>query len=214
MNEQTAHVVEPYQRPEQQEEAATLGMWVFLITEVLFFGVLFTGYLIGRVLYPDAFAEASRETDVILGTVNTAMLLTSGLTMALAVRAAGLGRRRALFLLLAVTAMIGLVFLGIKGYEYYKDFQHHLVPAVNFEHHSAHPGRVELFFVLYFLMTGLHAIHLSLGVLTVLVIAVLARRGRFNAQYYTPVKLTGLYWHFVDTIWIFLYPLLYLVSRS
>ncbi len=214
MNDRAAFVAEQFQEPQQQQEAATLGMWVFLITEVLFFGVLFAAYMIGRVLYPDAFAAASRETDVVLGTLNTAVLLTSGFTMALAVRAAELGRRRALVILLLLTAIIGVVFLGIKGYEYYKDYHHHLVPALNFHHEGAHPGEVEYFFILYFFMTGLHAIHLTLGVITVAVMTVLSARGHFDERYYTPVKLTGLYWHFVDTIWIFLYPLLYLVSRT
>lgn len=213
MAEQAA-VAEQFQQPEQQREAATLGMWIFLATEVLFFGVLFTGYLIGRVLYPEAFAAASRETELVLGTANTVALLTSGLTMALAVRAAQADRRRALVLLLLVTALIGLAFLGIKGYEYWKDYQHHLVPGLNFRFEGAHPERVELFFLLYFFMTGLHAIHLSLGIGTVLVMTVLSARGHFGSRYFTPVKLTGLYWHFVDTVWIFLYPLLYLVSRS
>lgn len=213
MAEQAA-VAEQFQQPEQQREAATLGMWIFLATEVLFFGVLFTGYLIGRVLYPEAFAAASRETELVLGTANTVALLTSGLTMALAVRAAQADRRRALVLLLLLTALIGLAFLGIKGYEYWKDYQHHLVPGLNFRFEGAHPERVELFFLLYFFMTGLHAIHLSLGIGTVLVMTVLSARGHFGSRYFTPVKLTGLYWHFVDTVWIFLYPLLYLVSRS
>lgn len=213
MSEHVA-VAEQFQQPEQQREAATLGMWIFLATEVLFFGVLFAAYLIGRVLYPEAFAAASRETELMLGTINTVTLLTSGLTMALAVRAAQADQRRALVVLLVLTALIGLAFLGVKGYEYWKDYQHHLVPGLNFRYDGAHPDRVELFFVLYFFMTGLHAIHLSLGIGTVVVMAALAKRGHFGARYFTPIKLTGLYWHFVDTIWIFLYPLLYLVSRS
>ncbi len=214
MSEHPAFLAEQFQAPEQQEEAATLGMWVFLATEVLFFGVLFTSYLIGRLLHPDAFADASRETDVFLGTLNTAVLLTSSLSMALAVRAARLGRRRALVIFLLVTVGIGLAFLGVKGYEYYEDYHHHLIPALNFTYDGPRAAQVELFFILYFLMTGLHAIHVTLGVLTLSVMTALSARGRFSARYYTPVEVTGLYWHFVDIVWVFLYPLLYLVSRA
>ncbi len=207
-------VAEQFQDARQQQAAATLGMWVFLITEVLFFGVLFASYLISRVLHPEAFADASRETDVVLGTLNTAVLLTSSLTMALAVRASQLGQRRALVIFLLVTLAIGLGFLGIKGYEYYKDYQHHLIPVLNFSYDGPRSAQVELFFILYFLMTGFHALHVTIGVIAQAVLVAQARRGRFSARYYTPVELVGLYWHFVDIVWIFLYPLLYLVARA
>ena len=196
----------------QQREAATLGMWTFLATEVLFFGVLFMSYLAYRVVYPETFAEASHHTYVMLGGINTAVLLTSSLTMALAVGAAQAGRRKALVGWLIVTALIGTVFLGIKGYEYFREYQDHLVPAVNFSFDGPHPAQVEIFYYLYFVMTGLHAIHLTIGIGVVSVMAFLASRGHFSSEYHSPVENTGLYWHFVDIVWVFLFPIIYLVG--
>lgn len=209
-----AHLAEQFQRPAQQREAAELGMWVFLATEVLFFGGLFAAYTVGRVLYADAFAAASRHTDVLIGSVNTALLLTSSLTMALAVRAARLGRRSAVTWLLLATWLLGLMFLGLKAIEYAKDYHEHLVPALNFAVEGAHQAQQKLFFVLYFLTTGLHAIHVTIGIGVISVLIVMNRRGRFSRAWNTPVEISGLYWHFVDIVWIFLYPLLYLVSRA
>jgi cytochrome c oxidase subunit 3 len=211
---QASVVAEQFDSAEQQRAAATLGMWVFLSTEVLFFGGLFSAYVVGRVLYPEAFAAASRHTDVVIGTVNTAVLLTSSLTMALAVRASWLGRQRAVTWLLLATLMLGLVFLGLKAVEYTKDYHEHLVPALNFAVDDPREAQIKLFFILYFLTTGLHAIHLTVGVGVVATLIVMNVRGRFSKAYHTPVEIAGLYWHFVDIVWIFLYPLLYLVSRA
>ena len=207
-------VAEQFDNAEQQREAATLGMWVFLTTEVLFFGGLFIGYVIGRVLYPEAFAAASRHTDVVIGTVNTAVLLTSSLTMALAVRAARLDRRRLITVMLFATLVLGLAFLGLKAVEYTKDYHEQLVPALNFAVDEPREPQIKLFFVLYFLTTGLHAIHLTVGIGVIATLILMNLRGRFSKAYYTPVEISGLYWHFVDIVWIFLYPLLYLISRA
>jgi cytochrome c oxidase subunit 3 len=196
----------------QQREAATLGMWIFLATEVMFFGVLFLGFSVYRAAYPEAFAEASRHTDLLLGSVNTIVLLTSSLTMALAVHAAQTGRRKTLVVLLLFTMLLGTVFLGIKGVEYYEKYAARLVPALNFTYPGDHPEQAELYFYLYFAMTGLHGLHIFAGISVLAVIAFLARRGRFSPRYYTPVELTGLYWHFVDIVWVFLFPLLYLIG--
>lgn len=198
---------------EQRRSAATLGMWVFLATEVLFFGVLFGGYAVIRLLNYDAFVVGSHHTDVVLGTINTAVLLTSSLTMALAVRGASLGLRRATTGWLVLTLVLGLVFLGIKAVEYHQEYLDGLVPVLAFQYQGPHAQGVLLFFYLYFVMTGLHALHLIIGVAVVGVMAVRSRRGHFGPEYHIPVELTGLYWHFVDVVWIFLYPLFYLVAR-
>jgi cytochrome c oxidase subunit 3 len=197
----------------QQHEAATLGMWLFLATEVLFFGGLFAAYLVYRVWYPETFGEASRTLDITLGTVNTAVLITSSLTMALAVHAAATNERRGTVLFLALTMLLGAAFLGIKGVEYYDKFAHHHVPGPGFHFEGTAPERAQLFFSLYFAMTGLHALHMIIGFGVLAVILYLARRGAFSTRWHTPVEVAGLYWHFVDIVWIFLFPLLYLVDR-
>jgi len=211
---QASMLAEQFERPEQQREAATLGMWVFLATEVLFFGGLFAAYTVGRILYPDAFAAASRHTDVLIGSINTALLLTSSLTMALAVRAGKQGHSRAITWLLLATLLLGLGFLGLKGVEYTEDFHEHLVPALNISVEGPYEPQQELFFILYFLTTGLHAIHVTVGVCVIGALIAMNIHGRFSKSYYTPVEIGGLYWHFVDIVWIFLYPLLYLVARA
>jgi cytochrome c oxidase subunit 3 len=214
MAESHASVAHQFDDRAQQHESASLGMWAFLATEVMFFGGLFMAYIAYRYGYPDAFATASRRLDETLGGVNTAVLLTSSLTMALAVHAAQAGRRKALVVFLLVTLLLGAVFMGIKGLEYYNEYEEGLIPAFNFTYNGADAQKVQLFFVLYFLMTGLHAIHLTIGIVVVLVVALLAWRGRFSPEYATPVEITGLYWHFVDIVWVFLFPLLYLIART
>jgi cytochrome c oxidase subunit 3 len=196
----------------QQHEAASLGMWVFLVTEILFFGGLFAGYTVYRASYPEAFGEASHHLDRLLGSINTAVLITSSLTMALAVHSAQEGRRRGLIVCLLVTMALGAVFLGIKGTEYAHKFDERLVPGLNFVAEGPHGGQVELFMLFYFIMTGLHALHLGVGIGLLGVLIVLAWRGHFSADYYAPVETGGLYWHFIDIVWIFLFPLLYLIG--
>lgn len=203
-----------YATAEQQAEAASFGMWVFLATEVLFFGGMLLAYTWLRASHPDGVAEAGRHTKVVIGSVNTLVLLTSSFTMAWAVHAAEQGRGKALTRLLVATALLGLLFLGLKGYEYHGEWTEHLVPGLNFHQDGPHARTIELFYFLYFLMTGLHGIHVTIGVVLIALLAVLARRGAFSARYHTPVEVTGLYWHFVDIVWIFLYPLIYLVGRS
>jgi len=197
----------------QQKEAATLGMWVFLVTEVLFFGGMFATYAIYRAWYPEAFAAASHELDVLLGTINTVVLITSSLTMALAVHAAQLGQRRVVLWFLAGTMVLGAVFLGIKSVEYYHKFAEHHVPGPGFQFEREYFRHAQLFFSLYFLMTGLHALHMVIGIGIMLVMFWWAWRGTITADYYSPIEISGLYWHFVDIVWIFLFPLLYLIGR-
>jgi len=199
---------------EQQRDAGTLGMWVFLITEIMFFGGMFTAYLVYRTLYPEVFAAASHSLTVWMGGVNTGVLIGSSLTMALAVYSAQAGSRRALQMFLVLTILLGAVFLFIKGIEYHEKFVEHHIPGVNFEFTEAPQYRHEaqIFFSLYFAMTGVHALHMVIGIGLMLWLLLDAARDRFSPEYHAPVELCGLYWHFVDIVWIFLFPLLYLVG--
>lgn len=199
---------------EQQRTASNLGIWLFLATEILFFGVLFAAYTITRVRFPEAFTIGSRLTDLPLAATNTAVLLTSSLTMALGVYAAQRGARRAVVGWLGLTVVLGCAFLAIKAVEYRVDYLEHLVPALNFQYAGPQADQVELFFYMYFLITGVHALHVLIGIVCIATVAVMASRNAFTAQYYTPVDVTGLYWHLVDIIWLFVFPVLYLVSRS
>jgi cytochrome c oxidase subunit 3 len=199
---------------EQQHDVTTLGMWVFLVTEILFFGGLFLGYSIYRWSYPDAFLAASASLDWKLGALNTGVLIGSSLTMALAVQGAQLGKRRMQVVFLILTILLGAVFLGVKAVEYREKFEHHHVPgpSFHFEEEGIDQGHAQIFFSLYFAMTGMHALHMVIGIGLLTWLLVLASRGRFSARYYNPVEVTGLYWHFVDIVWIFLFPLLYLLG--
>lgn len=288
----SSRVAHQFDDLEQQLEASTLGMWVFLGTEVLFFGGLFAGYTAYRYKFAAAFAEGSQHLDVVLGTFNTGVLLLSSLTMALSVNSVQTGKRKAMLRFLAATMVLGTVFLGIKFVEYRHKFVEHLVPGARFSlvhlHESgaaeatgrvgtiaefgpdhvaierdgklhvfsiaedlqvtldgrparfgdlavgqaarvvpaeegdgavansirANSPRVELFFSFYFAMTGFHALHMIIGVVAVGIVALMARQGRFSPEYYTPVEMTGLYWHFVDIVWVFLFPLLYLIDLT
>jgi cytochrome c oxidase subunit III len=198
---------------EHQQEASTLGMWIFLVTEVLFFGGMFTAYVVYRSTYRAAFEGASNLLDIRLGTINTGVLLLSSLTMALAVRAAAQGRKKPIVFFLSSTILLGAVFLGIKVVEYSQKFAHHEVPGPHFVVPEGLPRQAEMFFSLYFCMTGLHALHMIIGLGLVSWLVRRARRGDFTPRYNTPVDMVGLYWHFVDIVWIFLFPLLYLLGR-
>ena len=199
---------------EQQQQATTLGMWGFLATEVLFFGGMFVGYTVYRLLYHAPFGEASRHLDVVLGAVNTGVLLCSSLTMALGVHEAQEGNRRMVMLFLAITAALGMIFLGIKFFEYYQKFEEHLIPGPHFMWNGADARHASLFFIFYFIMTGMHALHMVIGIGLMAILVFLTWRGKFSSVYYAPIELGGLYWHFVDIVWVFLFPLLYLVERS
>jgi cytochrome c oxidase subunit III len=199
---------------DQQHEIATLAMWFFLATEVLFFGAILTGYAIYRTSYPVEFARASEHLKETVGAINTVVLIGSSLTMAFAVYAAQNSRRSLLRICLGLTIMLGLTFLGIKAWEWYSEYRENLVPGPHFETvgwGSLNSQRVQLFFVFYFILTGLHGVHMivGLGVLAVL----LMRSHRYSSGNFTPVEVAGLYWHFVDIVWIFLFPLLYLVRN-
>jgi cytochrome c oxidase subunit 3 len=214
-----AHALAPHQQHqfesvEQQADTSRLGMWAFLVTEVLFFGGLFAAYTVYRIQFPQAFTEASHHLDYIIGAFNTAVQISSSMTMALAVHAAQIGNRHRLVIFLALTILLGSVFLGVKVFEYHEKFVHHLVPGPHFHFEGAHGREAQLFFGLYFAMTGMHAVHMIIGIGMLSTLLVMSARGRFSPEYNTPVELAGLYWHFVDIVWIYLFPLLYLIRGS
>jgi len=212
-----------FAEPQQQRDAASLGMWIFLATEVMFFGGLFCAYLIYRTWYFSDFAAASTSINAALGGANTAVLICSSLTVVLAIWAAQTSRRSLMLLMLVLTMLFGCAFLGIKGVEYHDKFVEHHVPGASFsfEHEEipGHPGQyanphhAEIFFALYFIMTGLHALHMIVGLGIFTWLLWMAWKRRFTPEYYTPLEIGGLYWHFVDIIWIYLFPLLYLIDR-
>ena len=220
---------------EQQREAGTLGMWVFLVTEIMFFGGMFLAYTLYRSKYPAAFASASNHLDITLGAVNTGVLILSSFTMALAVYFTQVGKRRPQILCLVLTLVLGLTFLGIKAVEYESKYTDRLIPGYliasapfgpqiqeeghEIDHHKLHllPGatvkQVEMFYWIYFAMTGMHALHMIIGAGLLTFLIIYSVKGRFDPEYHSPVEVIGLYWHFVDIVWIFLFPLLYLLGR-
>jgi cytochrome c oxidase subunit III len=228
----TAAVAHQFDDMEQQRDAGTFGMWVFLSTEILFFGGLLASYTVFRNLHLAGFVAGSHLLNGALGAANTAVLICSSFTMAMAVHSAQLGKRRALIMFLILTMLLGLVFLGIKYREYYDHYEEHVIPCISaacsdlgfkFEPQSAEVigkirevnaplAHVELFFWFYFIMTGVHALHMIIGLGILAVLVIMASRHKFSAQYYSPVEVSGLYWHFVDIVWIFLFPLLYLIG--
>jgi cytochrome c oxidase subunit 3 len=212
---------------EQQRETHTLGMWAFLVTEIMMFGGLFFVYTLYRWQYHNAYVIGSRHLNINLGTINTFVLLFSSLTMAVAVHAAQLGHRKKLITFLVITMILGAAFLGIKAVEWGTDYREGLVPGLAWNyfqnpHNAAEiaklaaenvlPNHVMMYFIIYFCMTGLHALHMVIGLTIVGIVAFLGSRGRFENGNEQPVELVGLYWHLVDIIWIFLFPLLYLIG--
>ena len=204
-------LAEQFEEMPQQTEASLLGMWTFLATEILFFGAMFLGYIVYRSTYPEAFAEAGRHTLILYGSVNTAILLTSSFTMSLAIDSAQRGRTRPLLGFLLLTILLGCGFLLVKGLEYSEDIHEHLVPGAHFTKELSAPG--QMFWVLYWIMTGVHSLHLIIGVGVLAVVAWMAWGGKFSEYYHNPVLISGLYWHFVDVIWVWLYAFIYLINR-
>jgi len=223
-----------FENMEQQREAGTLGMWVFLVTELMFFGGMFLAYTLYRSAYPQAFASASNHLDITLGALNTGVLIFSSFTMAMAVYFTQTGKPRPQVICLVLTLLLGFTFLGIKAVEYHDKYNDHLIPGRLIpgrpfgpevaqegdpDPHKLHllPGatvrQVELFYWLYFAMTGMHALHMIIGAGLLTFLLIFSLKGRFDPEYHSPVEVIGLYWHFVDIIWIFLFPLLYLLGR-
>jgi cytochrome c oxidase subunit 3 len=249
-----AHLAHQFDHPDQQKQSSMLGMWIFLVTEVMFFGGLFLGYTVYRMKYPEAWIVGSHMLQIEWGGFNTIVLLASSLTMAMAVHTAQLGKKNLVAAWLIATMFLGFVFLGVKVVEYGAKIDHHLVPGANFDRtlHTAHaapeeknafekvllrifgekseaghqgghvfnaalekanPANVELFYSFYFTMTGMHAVHMIIGEGIMLVMLIMTLKNYFTADYYNPIEISGLYWHFVDIVWIFLFPLLYLIGR-
>lgn len=207
------YLAEQFDDLEQQERADFMGMWLFLATELLLFGGAFMGFAIYRSLHADAFGPAAHHLDLMLGSVNTALLLTSGLTMALAERAVAARRKRLTEGMMIATLVLGVTFLAIKAVEYYKEFEEQLLPLVGlpFVYDGPLPEQAQMFFNFYFVMTGLHAFHMAIGLVA---IAILLKIGRGWAQpdrFERQVRITGLYWAFVDVVWVFVFTSLYLL---
>jgi cytochrome c oxidase subunit III len=206
-----------FENMEQQKDATVMGMWAFLMQEILFFGGLFMAYILYRTLYPAAWAEGSNHLDIMLGGINTAVLIGSSLTMAMAVYASQTGKQKMLFNMLLFTLILGLVFMVIKYFEYTHKIHDGLFPGFGLWNYTgdnpAGAPHVQMFFVIYFAMTGMHALHMIIGVGILLWLMMRAKKGEFGPEYHGPIEIFGLYWHFVDIIWIFLFPLLYLVNR-
>ena len=206
---------------EQQRESAALGMWFFIVQEVMFFGGIFAAYVVYRVQYPWAYAAGSHHLDIKLGAFNTVVLIASSLTMAMAVRSAQLGRRKPLVLFLILTILLGATFLGVKAVEYHHKYVEQHIPHIAWDWHETefkgHPitaNQARLYFGLYFGMTGLHALHMVIGIGILLWMLWPAWRGDWTPENHNFVEGVGLYWHFVDIVWIFLFPLLYLIGRT
>jgi cytochrome c oxidase subunit 3 len=224
-----------FENMEQQREAGTIGMWVFLVTEIMFFGGMFLAYALYRNLYPAAFASASNHLDITLGAVNTGVLILSSFTMAMSVYFTQIGKQRPQIFCLVLTLVLGLTFLGIKAVEYKEKYNDRLIPghliasapfgpAVQEHDQPVDPHKlhllgnatlkqVEMFYWIYFAMTGMHALHMIIGAGLLTFLLIFSLKGRFDPEYHSPVEVIGLYWHFVDIVWIFLFPLLYLLGR-
>jgi cytochrome c oxidase subunit 3 len=214
------HLAHQFDHLEQQRQSTSLGMWMFLVTEIMFFGGIFTAYTVYRAAYATAFSAASHHLDIKLGGLNTAILITSSFTMAMAVRSAQLGRRKTQVAFLVMTLLFGLAFLGIKAVEYEHKFAEHLFPgpgfkfpAIGMHGEPIDPRYARIFFSLYFALTGMHALHMVIGAGLLVWLIRKAARGDLTPEYHDPIECTGLYWHFVDIVWIFLFPLLYLIGR-
>ena len=208
---------------EQQRQSTTLGMWIFLVTEIMFFGGLFTAYLVYRTAHPDVWEMGSQHMEFWLGTINTVILLTSSFFVALSVHYAQRGMTKITALLLFLTVLCGIGFLGIKAVEYHNHYKEGTVPGPWWHYNQVEnpdgttrpaPHELQLFFYLYFVMTGLHALHVTIGIVLLALIGLWAWQGKYTAEYHNPVHISGLYWHFVDLVWIFLYPLLYLIANK
>ena len=218
-----------FETEQQQREAGSFGMWLFLLTEIMFFGGMFFAYLLYRNWYYPAFAVASNQLSVPLGAANTAILITSGFCMAVGVWAAEVRRRKMLVLMLVLTTVFGIAFIGVKADEYHEKYEMHHIPGADFsvaqfvnpaaygiKEEPLNPDmaqKTEIYFFLYFAMTGMHAVHMIIGIVLLFWLTHRAWRGDFSSGYVAPIENFGLYWHFVDIVWLFLFPLLYLINR-
>ncbi|MEX2640383.1 MAG: cytochrome c oxidase subunit 3 family protein [Balneolales bacterium] len=210
--ENTKHVQHHFVDSEQQFESAKLGMWIFLVTEILFFGGLFVAYIIYRAWHPDLFIMAAEQLDTTMGAINTAVLIGSSLTIAMAIRAAQLNQKRNLIILLSSTIALAATFMVIKYFEYTHKFHLGIYPGGHYTFEGIDHELASVFFSIYYMMTALHGIHVIIGIVFIGLLIYKASKNAFSPSYYTPVEITALYWHLVDIIWIFLFPLLYLID--
>ncbi|MEX1211449.1 MAG: cytochrome c oxidase subunit 3 family protein [Balneolaceae bacterium] len=197
---------------DHQFETSKLGMWVFLVQEILFFGGLFLAYIVYRAWYPELYVMASEHLDTFWGAVNTVVLLSSSLTVAMAIRSAQLNQKKGLVINLGITIALAFVFMVIKYFEYEHKIHLGILPGEMYTYEGIAHEKANIFFSIYYMMTGLHGLHVVIGIGLMIWLLVRANKGHFNAQYYGPVEMVGLYWHLVDLIWIFLFPLLYLID--
>jgi cytochrome c oxidase subunit 3 len=207
-----SHLAHHFSEAGQQQESAKLGMWIFLLTEILLFGGLFCAYAIFRAWNPDMFYNAHKFLNVQLGTLNTFVLISSSLTMALAIRSMQLNDRRKAIINLCLTLLFAVVFLVVKYFEYSHKFHLGQLPGKYYTFTGVEGANPHIFFSVYFMMTGLHGIHVVAGMFAITWVLIKTVKNRFSSEYYTPMEMTGLYWHLVDLIWIFLFPLLYLIG--
>ncbi|MTI88926.1 MAG: cytochrome c oxidase subunit 3 family protein [Balneolaceae bacterium] len=207
-----AHVHHHFVDSDQQFDTAKMGMWVFLVNEILFFGGLFCAYIVYRTWYPELFSEAAHELNTLWGAVNTVVLIGSSLTVAMAIRSAQKNQTKGLKINLLITIALACVFMVIKGFEYSHKFHLGIFPGEYYTFTGIEHPQANIFFSIYYMLTGVHALHVLVGIGLITWIYLRARKGEFSSEYYTPVEITGLYWHLVDLIWIFLFPLLYLIE--
>jgi cytochrome c oxidase subunit 3 len=201
---------EQFATAQQQREVATLGMWIFIITELMLFGAMFAGFAVYRRWYPIGFTKGSSEMELVMGAVNTAVLICSSFTMSMAEYSIARGKPNRCAWMLLLTMLLGALFLGIKFTEYYLHYQDHKLPGYGFEEAGPLTTQVQMFFFFYFVMTGLHSIHLLVGIGLLIVMLIPTLAGYFNEGYFTPIRNVSLYWHFVDIIWVFLYAIFYI----
>jgi cytochrome c oxidase subunit 3 len=212
VEEKQDHLLHHFIDSDQQFEASKMGMWVFLVTEILFFGGLFAAYIVYRAWYPDLYFQASKELDMFWGAVNTAVLIGSSLTVAMAIRSAQLNQIKGLIINLYITIGLAFTFMVIKYFEYAHKFEKGILPGSYYSYDGIAHEKANVFFSIYYMMTGLHGIHVLIGIGLMIWLILKAKKNILHSGYYTPVEITGLYWHLVDVIWIFLFPLLYLID--
>ena len=207
-----SHVQHHFVDSEQQFDAAKFGMWIFLVTEILFFGGLFAAYIVYRAWYPELFTLASEELNTLWGGVNTLVLIGSSLTVAMAIKSAQLNQKKNIIINLGITIALACVFMVIKYFEYTHKFEIGIFPGEFYTYGGVDHAQANIFFSLYYMMTGLHGIHVLIGIGLMIWLVIKANKEAFDSEYYTPLEITGLYWHLVDIIWIFLFPLFYLID--
>ena len=211
-NHENSQVAHHFVDADQQLDSAKMGMWIFLVTEILFFGGLFLAYIVYRAWYPELYSAASDQLDTLMGSINTIVLIGSSVTVAFAIRAAQTDQKKKIIINLAITLILATTFMVIKYFEYTHKFHLGIFPGQFYTFEGIDHPKAPVFFSIYYMMTGFHGLHVVIGMGLMVWLLIDAYRGRFSSSYYNPVEIVGLYWHLVDIIWIFLFPLLYLIE--